>query len=330
MLKTFLEYSKIFEKVQFREKFVDEIKKIENDKIANFLINYIENNDDDYVDWVELADLFTVNRLVITSKHNKPQVMKVTRFLRKIIPQRIASADEIDKFVNKILNKQIKETYFEIVKGDKIREAFAPENFLIKDGDLNNSCMSSETCLPFFDIYVHNKNVSALLLKYETKILARAIVWNALYSDRERVKDVPFIVMDKVYATSSTEEDKMIEYAKANDWLYFHPDRENFKDKNGKGYFGIFKVKLNKADFQQYPYVDNMQFLNIEQKELCNRVSDNAVALNQKDGTYASCTKCDGSKEILCPECDGTSTVNGENCTKCDGKGLIECPHCKE
>lgn len=324
----FSDHSLLLEKVEFKEKFMREITKrfVRSDKVAKYLVDYIKDNEDDFVDYVELADMFTTNRLIITSKNNKPQVMKMTRFLRKILPQNLISSDEIDKFVVEILASNISDTYFELWHGEKIRSAFWPENFIVKDGELANSCMSETQCQPYFDLYTQNKNVHMLVLLHESKIVARAIVWKALYSDRERIKNVPYHVMDKVYAINDVEEKKMIEYAKSLDWLYYSERGEHFKDKEGRGYYGSFIVKLEKVEFQHYPYVDNMMYLDKEKKELSNRFG--VFMLHNKDGSLPSCTKCQDEHKLLCPDCEGTGTVNGANCKTCNGTAFIDCPEC--
>lgn len=339
MLRSFSEHSKLFEKIEFKEKFKKEIfARVErSDRIANYLVDYMKNNDDEMFDWVEIADMFATNRLIITSKNNKPQVMKMSRFLRKILPSNLFSADEIDKFVFNILSNQVKDTYFEMWHGEDIRKAFNPDNFLVRDGDLANSCMSSKTCLPYFDLYTKNKNIYMLVLLHETKIVARAIVWNALYSDGKRVQNIPYHVMDKVYAINTAEGKKMIQHANENSWLHYYEHGEYFEDKNGKGYYGQFIVKLQNVDFPFYPFVDNMMYLDKDRLQLSNRNSENSYHLSSKDGSLPNCKTCQGEMKILCPECGGTGTNTdhgdvhfGETCKTCQGTAYVECPTCNK
>ena len=117
MIKNFSEYS-LLEKVEFKEKFVHALKRRYAewvDPIAKWLLKeYIDKNEDDFIDWVELADVFSTSRFVITSKNNKPQVIKASRFLRKILPTNLFSSDRIDQFVNDLLADSMNDVYFEL------------------------------------------------------------------------------------------------------------------------------------------------------------------------------------------------------------------------
>ena len=331
-IRNFSDYNKTFEKIEFKDKFVEAVEKIDaNDKIAKYLSDYMKDNSDDIFDWVEIADMFPSNHLIITSKENRPQVMKMTRFLRKILPINMVSAPDIDRFVLKLISEKItNDTHFEIWRGDKIRTAFDPDNFLKKDGDLATSCMSGKRYLPYFDIYCDNKNVSMLVLLHESKIVARAIVWNAFYAG------VKYHVMDNVYAINEIEKKKMVQHANQNDWLHFYPKGAYFEDKNDKGFYGKFVVNLECVDFKTYPFVDNMTFLNKELKMLSNRDDGESYALHNKDGSIPACKCCQGEERMVCPDCEGTGSITdagdphfGENCKTCNGLSFIDCPKCK-
>jgi len=160
------------------------------------------------------------------------------------------------------------EDFFEVVSGEDIRKWYLDDNYESISGQLGNSCMRYKKCQSFLDIYVHNpESVSLLILKSSSikdKIVGRCLIWNTIdglkYDRIYTIKDSDIITFENYF-----EGEEIKDVSSGDNW-----------------------VELKKVDFDYYPYMDNMMFLDIDSKTLTNDDTtfpdDNIWRLRETDG----------------------------------------------
>lgn len=160
-----------------------------------------------------------------------------------------------------------------LVSGEDIRYWYDQENYRSGGGQLNNSCMRSKGCQPFFDIYVNNPDVCQLLILIDgdRKLLGRALVWKIEGGEYK-------YYLDRIYTRFDSDVERI------EDWF------ENYSG----GYSGYnqsgFYVQLKKAKFDKYPYMDTFYYLDIDDNRLLlgedNDSSKIQYKLLRTDGRY--------------------------------------------
>jgi hypothetical protein len=235
-------------------------------------------------------------RIWSTSRNN----IKIGRLVRAILnAAKITVTDpEIEQFTN-----QYKATYdfakdalkqFDIVKGDKIAYWYDnndEDRYTDGGGSLNNSCMAGVSS-DYFDIYTQNPQVSLVILygdngsitseKYtDDRIKGRAILWDC------KLDGQPIKFMDRIYTTLDADVELFKQFAEKNGWWYkkrqsMEPD-ENFTDGNSVRK-GTIEVKLDDADFGEYPYCDTICYINSDTGTACNVYWDDSDRLLRDTG----------------------------------------------
>jgi hypothetical protein len=321
---------------------------VKKSKIASIIYDYFDSEEwlDDELDqnWIDVTDRNDMISFLSDEKADKLEMdddsepykakgrgeIKIGRFARAFISA-LKDADELpgtdftDKDYEEFVNLY-KSTFgatgegFSEVTGKDIRKYYNNNNYAADKGTLGGSCMADEECENYFDIYVKNPAVCSLLvlLTKEKKVLGRALVWKLHKSPCEATH-----FMDRVYTASDSDVNKFISYAEEKGWMYkwrmnSHCDEGLIFKYGGKSIVGKIEVKLSKCDFDQYPFLDTLSFLNVDKKILCNANWDPENLI--LDGTNGS----DFTSE--CNHCDD-GTINGE-CTVCNGEGFAECPDC--
>jgi hypothetical protein len=231
-----------------------------------------------------------------TSRNN----MKIGRLVRALL--RSANVAFTDKDIEDFTN-QYKATYdfakdalkqFDIVKGDKIAYWYDnndEDRYVDGGGSLNNSCMA-EVSSDYFDIYTQNPQVSLVILygdsgsieseKYtDDRIKGRAILWDC------KLDGQPIKFMDRIYTTLDADVELFKQFAEKNGWWYkkrqsMEPD-ENFTDGNSVRK-GTIEVKLDDADFGEYPYCDTICYINSDTGTACNVYWDDSDRLLRDTG----------------------------------------------
>ena len=184
---------------------------------------------------------------------------------------------DIEKFVNDMMafikiNKAPENAIIEVVKGDDIRYWYDSDHYQSKTGQLGNSCMSYGLCREFFGIYTENPDsVSLLILKNESgNLVGRALLWKL--KDGEHTH-----FMDRVYCLTEFDNRIFIKYAIDNGYYYRgissgSPIVYYF---NGLelDYDPMLAVELSDANFEYYPYLDTLCWLDLEKQVIHNEVN---------------------------------------------------------
>ena len=204
-----------------------------------------------------------IGRLV--SKILNIDIPIIKDYLRK--PPRLISED-IEDFVNLFRVSISKKYYFfELVKGDEIRDCYFYKNYSITKGTLGNSCMRHSSCQDYFDIYTKNPDICQLLvLRYKNNpklVAGRAIMWTLTNGQK---------FMDVAYCTNEQDWYLFVEKAKELGATTRYKNSgivkvqlHNFKHKN-KSKILPFLFKGTK-----YPYLDTLIYLNKRTNILTNQ-----------------------------------------------------------
>jgi hypothetical protein len=176
----------------------------------------------------------------------------------KFIIDNLGGGAIMDEF-SRVLSVKLSETkvvttdIMKLVSGDEILKWYNSENAeFVKDTVLAKSCMKDAYKNSFMKIYSENPDKIQLLIKLNVdgKLVARALVWKLDYSQNGFD-----YYMDRCYYNE--EEDQEIIF----DWLRSQPGYQN---SNRRVNPENMVVKLQKADFKNYPYADTFNYLFIE------------------------------------------------------------------
>lgn len=220
----------------------------------------------------------------------------------------------IDKFNDKFL-------LFKEVKSDEIGYWYSERNYLRREGQLGNSCMSSVN-IDFFDIYMSNPSVCSLVIFKsdvdDTKIVGRALLWTL----RDGKK-----YMDRIYTINDSDVQLFRDYAKENGWYVKKHNSSGVDDyaisPGGDDVNLNLTVDIKKGYYKKYPYLDTLRYWDGDDGTLST--SGGGYELESTEGYYRSCGSCDGGGEQECYECDGNGMIS---CSSCDGDGKLECGYC--
>ena len=241
------------------------------------------------------------------------------------------SAKDIEEFVNLYKASKVEKTnQFKIVDGSEIAYWYDEKNYWSKSaGQLGNSCMK-DVDSDYFDIYVKNPRVCKLVIYVNQKneLLGRALLWKL---DKTPLKGTKWF-MDRIYTNRDSDINRFKDFANQEGFLYKF--KNNFDGNEGlmfyhKGQpvFGEATVKLNKSDFNEFPFLDTLFFFDRKEGTLSNVGSKKAVILNDTSGEDSGyCGRCGGKGKveeydydagkdykIKCPECTGLVEHTREN-----------------
>jgi hypothetical protein len=218
---------------------------------------------------LELSDADDV-KVWTTSRNN----IKVGRLVRALLT--VAKIPFVDKDIEDFTN-QYKATFdfaadvlkqFDIVKGERIAYWYSESNYVDGGGTLNNSCMA-DVNEDYFNIYTQNPQVSLVILygdngniedsKYTADLIkGRAILWECEIDGEKET------LMDRIYTANDSDTDLFKQFAEKNGWWYkssqsMEPN-EYFTNGTTKKRARII-VRLNDADWDEYPYCDTMCYI---------------------------------------------------------------------
>lgn len=215
------------------------------------------DSDDESVklnDWIYRKWYQTNNTLSFPGWKTQRTNINIGRFLTRIfrITKKPISDKLKEEFVNlyksmwKISNES---TQFELVKGENIKKWYLEDNYQFDKGQLSNSCMRYHKCQKYFDIYTKNPEVCSLLILHGddiTKIIGRALIWNAIDTDGSEC-----LYMDRIYTNFDSDTNLFINWANKNNIKYSYKMED-------------LKVNIKEVNFNYYPYMDTFCFLNKE------------------------------------------------------------------
>jgi hypothetical protein len=212
--------------------------------------------------------------------------IRIGRVIRALLTSAGESFEdkEIEDFVNAykssidIMNDAFLK--FDVVEGGEIAYWYSNERY--EDGGrstLGNSCMA-EVDDSYFDIYVYNPSVCKLVILYSdsggqitdgkwksNKIRGRAILWTTDQGD---------IFMDRIYYNYESDVDLFKQYADKNDWWYKRSqdsDSDFTAQKGSQTKIPKYTVSLRISEFDFYPYVDTLTYIDFSGKKLSNERS---------------------------------------------------------
>jgi hypothetical protein len=325
MIKNFKEF--IFEKVEISDNFLKTTQNIKH-PIADFISYwYSKNNTDTFYDNIELDEL----PLLLATKGNKFEKIKIGKFLRKILPANF-KAHQIEEFINLIKRNFVEIGDFEILKGEDIKKAYHPHNFTnVKIGSLWTSCLSLSQRQNNLQLYCDNSNISVIVLYDQfKKIIGRALLWKAIHNNKN------VILMDEVYSIDYKDNliySNFLNFAKENNFLRIDLINEIVIDVNKKVYKDEFIVNLENVKFNMYPFVDFFKYIDLSKKCLSNKNGEYSLQATKSgilEFGILACKTCHGKSVLLCPACEGTGVdSSGNKCQTCGGDyTFIKCPDC--
>lgn len=148
-----------------------------------------------------------------------------------------------------------------VVHGEEIRHWYNEKNHsnLVTDGGLHCSSMKFEHMQPYFDLYTKNANVGLLISTcvdqdFTERLAGRALIWTTETGE---------VCVDRLYAEEFVLT-QMIQYILNHGWTWLQ-----FVTRK-------LNVRLDKVQFDHYPYVDTFRYLAHDGTwYLTNRVDEN-------------------------------------------------------
>lgn len=207
--------------------------------------------------------------------------IKIGRLVTKIINTLGGSFKDkdVEDFVNKYKASYDSmnniEDNFKIVKGEDIRKYYSKDNYY-KDSksegtQLWKSCMSSNYCQSFLDIYVENPdNINMLVLLKDGKVLGRALLWNLDDGNK---------FMDRIYTISDSYIFNIEKWGKENGYIIFS---------ELKSY--TLEVTLKPEVYGSYPYMDTFKYYDSSTGFITNDsdlYDNDFIMLSETDGGWS-------------------------------------------
>jgi len=216
----------------------------------------------------------------------------IGRLVNQIFPGKYNSK-EVEDFVNSFKNvNKPGENELKLVKGQDIKKYYLYTNYVEEIGDLGNSCMRYTRCQEYLDIYVENPNQVQLLvyLNEEANVLGRALLWVLNDEKSDDIEGAEYF-LDRIYGIDDSIKKLFQEHAETKGWAW--RTKSGYSDTKyitykGEEHSGVkMSIKLDKCDFDYYPYMDTFKELdNSESKLYNNNDEDRNWTLNHTDGTY--------------------------------------------
>lgn len=228
-----------------------------------------------FIDWLPSiygSDLY--NRKLWIWTDTKRTDINVGRLFVKILKKLGVSHHQsnIDELINLYKSSYDKingNKTFQLVEGDDILTSYLEDNYDVKSGQLINSCMRLQKCQEYLNIYCKNPDkVKLLVLKLNPdsdKIIGRALIWTL---------DNGKTYMDRAYTSFNSDIDLYKTYAKERDYLTYYVSKSDMS------------VSLKEFDFERYPYMDTLIYLDMDGGVLSNIDNGDCRKLQSTDGTW--------------------------------------------
>lgn len=300
----------MFGNLYFENSLINFLHITQNSKISMILLNcsgsmineignFIKRDDSklDYLSYIPTSKLNPKEATFDLFNQEKGRVpIKIGRFVNKFLSKNaILEFNITDKDIESFVN--LYKSYFtpdkenlKIVQGDYIYKYYNEENysttFGLKSGTLWNSCMRQSNRNPFMKLYVENPDICKMLvfLTNDGKVRARAILWEKADHNGEEFK-----VMDRIYSIYDHDVYLFKSWAKENGYickLQQSANTETLFELNGSPLPINLKIKLDKFNFDYYPYLDTFKYFDILNGVLYNTDTINSqFKLVQSDGS---------------------------------------------
>lgn len=197
---------------------------------------------------------------------------------------------DIQKFVNRVsayLNSLGRnEIKMQVVNGEKIRHWYHEKNYQDVSGELGSSCMRGEEFQEVLDIYCYNKkSVSLVIMLSENGLLVgRALLW--------KLTDGNYF-MDRAYTIIYSDRYILYDWAKKNGFIYRCQEANEVYLQVGDKKMDTddypLEVQLENFDFDYYPFLDTLQYLNKKTGKLTNKKplrNSNIIKLSSTEGNF--------------------------------------------
>ena len=213
------------------------------------------------------------------SQRSSIKIGRLTRALLTLVGATFTDA-QIEEFVNRykscydVMNDAF--ARFDVVSGDQIAHWYNYRNYQHENnGVLGSSCMKNAPAT-WLRVYTRNPEQCKLVILYSSagqiregkftsnKICGRAILWKTDEGDT---------FMERIYTNDDSDVDLYKRYCYHNGW-WCRTRQEygfNFEVENGNtSKRASYIVTLAHADFDSYPFVDSLCFLNTRTKRISN------------------------------------------------------------
>jgi hypothetical protein len=218
-------------------------------------ISYLTNERIEVISKSETDDYWT---------STKRYACKPGAFIGKILKD--ISPKEVENFANLYKTFASKaDIEFKIVTGSDILKYYHQDSYFNQNGTLGNSCMKSNSCQEYFDIYIQNPMVSmVVMLAPNDKLLGRALLWQI---GEEKVMDRIYTIQDDTYFHHMAKwaTDNGIIYKAYQNWQTCHTFSDGTNETEKK-----FSVKLEYWNYKYYPYIDSFKWLDMRNGVLSN------------------------------------------------------------
>lgn len=262
------------------------------------------------------------------------RVGRAVRMMFDSVPDLSFTDSEIEQFTNLLRAQDVSLSgEFALVEGEAIRHWYNGRRYAPRQGSLNSSCMRYARTNKYLGIYVNNPDVVKLLImtdKETNKLLGRALVWftdEGTFMDRVYGSDLTIAA----FRNYATEKGWYVQNG-YDGWIY-----------NGERVIKTFRIELSEWEFDSYPYMDTVAYLDFENGIISNADFDRTttkylVMMNSTEGRYhyglnalATCGKCSRFKRPdcgcaycdYCPTCATMLPSNGvcQSCCECRSCG---------
>ena len=235
--------------------FID-ISKTEMDKIS-----YLTQDRISQISQSDVHDFWTTSRRY----KSKPGA-----FINKIFKN--VAGTEVEKFATLWKTFSVEKNFkFKVISGEDIRKYYLSDKHYSDTGTLDSSCMKHTKCQKYLNLYVENTAVKMLIMTFgdTNQMMGRALLWETMDGKK---------VMDRIYTVN--DEEYMNHFIKwSDDNGYYSKKFQNFRSavqwKKGSNEHDFeLKVKLDKHEFNYYPYFDTFKFLDLQEGVISNVCQD--------------------------------------------------------
>jgi hypothetical protein len=187
-------------------------------------------------------------------------------------------------YLNSLGRNDIK---MQIVNGEKIRYWYHEKNYQDVSGELGSSCMRGDEFQEVLDIYCSNRKAVSMviMLSEDGLLIGRALVW--------KLTDGKYF-MDRAYTIIYSDRYLLYDWAKKNGFIYRCQEANEVYLQIGDKKMDLtdykLEVQLENCDFNFYPFLDTIQYLNKKTGKLTNRVpsrrSSSVIRLSSTEGKF--------------------------------------------